>query len=176
MQSRRQRWVSLYSTHRTNSSPGERCFARAREIGLRQVISEMTGPDSKQPRAMHPSDIRFLREQDGESERLLKARLVESFRNRDEVQRAYLAQISSDNQSGVALCLRTRHGPDPNIVREVGAIFARLFVKQEHLDILFLSEAQESVLRNICNPFYLASAPIRPLRRILRRFGMARNT
>jgi hypothetical protein len=122
----------------------------------------MTGPDSspKQPQAIYPSDIHFLREQDGEPERLLKAQLVESFRHRDEVQRAYLAQISSDNQSGVALCLRTRHGPDLNILREVGAIFARLFGRQEHLDILFLKETQESVLRNVCNPFYETSAPV----------------
>ncbi len=116
-------------------------------------------PDSssKQPRAMYPSNIRFLREQDGEPERLLKARLVESFKHRDEVQRAYLAQISSDNQSGVALCLRTRHGPDLNILREVGAIFARLFGRQEHLDILFLKETQESVLKKVCSPFYSVS-------------------
>lgn len=119
-------------------------------------------PDSssKQPRAMYPSDIRFLREQDGDPERLLKARLVECFRRRDEVQCAYLAQINSGNQSGVALCLRTQRGPDPNIVREVGAIFARLFVKQEHLDILFLKETQESALRNVCKPFYVVSTPV----------------
>jgi hypothetical protein len=116
-------------------------------------------PDSssKQPQAIYPSDIRFLREHDGESERLLKARLVESFRQSDEVQRAYLVQISSDNQPGMALCLRTRHGPDPNIVREVGAIFGCLFVRQEHLDILFLKEVQESALKTVCKPFYAAS-------------------
>ncbi len=121
----------------------------------------MTVPDSsKEPRAMRVPGIQFLREQDGKPERLLKTRLVESFKQRDEVQRAYLAQISSGNQSGVALCLKTRHGPDPNIVREVGEIFAGLFVRQEHLDILFLNEPQESALRSICNPFYAVSAPV----------------
>lgn len=103
---------------------------------------------------MYLSDIRFLREQDGEPERLLKARLVETFGHRDEVQRAYLAQISTANQSGVALCLKTRHGPDLNILRDVGAIFAGLFGRQEHLDIVFLKETQESALRKVCNPFY----------------------
>jgi hypothetical protein len=123
----------------------------------------MTVPDSssKKPRAMPVSGIQFLRGQDGKPERLLKVRLVESFRRCDEVQRAYLAQISNGNQSGVALCLRTRHGPDPNTVREVGAIFAALFARQEHLDILFLNEAQESALRNVCNPFYEISVRVR---------------
>jgi len=65
----------------------------------------MTLPDpSAKERAIRASGIRFLREQDGESERLLKGRLVESFMERDEVQRAYLVQISWGDQSGVALC------------------------------------------------------------------------
>ncbi len=113
----------------------------------------------QEPLVIHVSGVRFLREQDGRPERLLKGRLVESFKQGDEVQRAYLAQISSGEQSGVALCLKTRHGPDPNVVREVGSIFAGIFVKQEHLDILFLNENQESALRNVCAPFYAASAP-----------------
>jgi hypothetical protein len=104
--------------------------------------------------------IRFLGEQDGKPERLLKSQLVESFKGRDEVQRAYLAQITSGDQPGVALCLKTRQGPDSNIIRDVGAIFAGLFVTQEHLDVLFLSATQESALRNVCAPFYAVSAPI----------------
>jgi hypothetical protein len=114
---------------------------------------------SKEPRAMPVSGIRFLREQDGKPERALKDRLVESFKQRDEVLGAYLAQVRLSDQSVVALCLKTRHGPDPNIVREVGAIFGGLFVTQEHLDVLFLNETQESALRNVCIPFYVAPAP-----------------
>lgn len=108
----------------------------------------------KGPRTSSAAGIRFLREQDGCSERILKGRLVEYFKRLDDVQRAYLAQISSDDQEGVALCLKTRHGPNPNIIRGIGAIFAGIFVKQEHLDILFLSEAQESALGSVCAPFY----------------------
>jgi hypothetical protein len=72
---------------------------------------------------------------------------------------AYLAQISSGDQSGVALCLKTDHGPDPNLVREIGAIFADIFGGHEHLDILFLNETQESALRRVCAPFYVGSTP-----------------
>ena len=114
---------------------------------------------SRDPQEIWIPDLRFLREHDGKPERVLKDRLVESFKQRDEVQRAYLAQISSGDQLGVALCLKTRQGPDPNIVREVAAVFASLFARQEHLDILFLNETQESSLRNVCPPFYAGSAP-----------------
>ncbi len=108
---------------------------------------------------MSAPSVQFLREQDGNPERLLKRWLVESFRQRVEVQRAYLAQISSGDQSGVALCLRTRHGPDPNLVREISAIFAKLFVRHEHLDILFLNDLQENAIRSVCAPFFAASLP-----------------
>lgn len=125
------------------------------------TIKPPTTPTDRGPSEINVQSLRFVREHDGKPERLLKDRLVESFKQHDAVQRAYLAQISSGNQSGVALCLKTRRGPDPTIVREVGAIFASLFVRQEHLDILFLNEAQESVLRSVCNPFYAVSVPAR---------------
>lgn len=120
----------------------------------------MTVPNrpSKELRAVREIGIQFLREQDGKPERLLKDRLVEYFKQCDEVQKAYLAQISSGDQSGVALCLKTRHGADLKIVREIGAVFAGLFVKQEHLDILFLNETLELSLRSVCKPFYAVLA------------------
>jgi SseB protein C-terminal domain len=121
----------------------------------------MTVPDPspEAPREIHVPGVRFLREQDGSPERLLKSRLLESLKQRAGVQHAYLAQISSGGQSGVALCLKTDHGPDPNLVREIGAIFAAIFGGHEHLDILFLNETQESALRRVCAPFYVVSAP-----------------
>ncbi len=119
----------------------------------------VTDPSPEAPREIHVPGVRFLREQDGNPERLLKSRLLESLKQRAGVQHAYLAQISSGGQSGVALCLKTDHGPDPNLVREIGAIFAAIFGGHEHLDILFLNETQESALRRVCAPFYVVSAP-----------------
>jgi len=116
-------------------------------------------PSSKEPRTVHVPGVRFLREQDGEPERFLKSRLVESFKERNDVERAYLAQISSGDQLGVALCLKARHGPDHSLVRAIGAIFAAIFGGHEHLDILFLNETQEPALRRVCVPFYEVSAP-----------------
>jgi hypothetical protein len=119
----------------------------------------VTDPSPEAPREIHVPGVRFLREQDSNPERLLKSRLLESLKQRAGVQHAYLAQISSGGQSGVALCLKTDHGSDPNLVREIGAIFAAIFGGHEHLDILFLNETQESALRRVCAPFYVVSAP-----------------
>lgn len=117
-----------------------------------------SNPSRKEPRAIHVSEVRFLGEQDGQPERLLKGRLTESFKQRGEVQRAYLAQVISGDQAGVVLCVRVRQGADPNLVQEVGSIFASIFATQAHLDILFLSESQETALRNVCTPFYQVTA------------------
>jgi len=117
-----------------------------------------SNPSPNEPRAIHVSEVRFLGEQDGKPERLLKGQLAESFKQRGEVERAYLAQVVSGDQAGVALCMRVRHGADQNLVQEVGSIFASLFATQTHLDILFLSEFQELALRNVCAPFYQVTA------------------
>jgi len=121
----------------------------------------MTFPDPspKEPREIHVTSVQFLREQDGKPEQILKSRLIESFKRHSDVQRAYLAQVSSGRQQSVALCLETGHGPDPNLVREIGAIFAAIFVRQQHLDFLFLNEPQESELTSVCTPFFAVSTP-----------------
>jgi len=108
---------------------------------------------------IHVKNVRFLREHDGKPERVLKSRLVECLKGYRDLQRAYLAQVSSGGQPYVALCLRTGHGPDQSLLKEIGAIFAAIFVRQEHLDILFVNEAQESALKGVCAPFFSASAP-----------------
>ncbi len=95
-----------------------------------------------------------MREQDGKPERVLKSQLGKLFKQNSDIQRAYLVQISSGDVSGVALCLKSKRGPDQNLVREIGALFAGIFVRREHLDILFLTEAQESALTTVCAPFY----------------------
>jgi hypothetical protein len=117
------------------------------------------GPLPRDPVAIHVSSVRFVREQDGKPERLLKCRLKESFKLNSDVQRAYLVQIVSGGQPSVALCLKTGHGPDQNLVREIGAAFAAIFVRQEHLDIMFLNEAQEPALTSVCAPFYAVLPP-----------------
>jgi SseB protein C-terminal domain len=123
------------------------------------AMTRFSGLLHREPCEIQIQSLRFIREHDGKPERVLKDRLVESFKQRADVERAYLAQVSSASQVGVALCLKTRNGPDPSLVREIAVIFAAIFVRQEHLDILFLEESQESALGSVCTPFYAAPAP-----------------
>jgi hypothetical protein len=123
--------------------------ARIRKSGSGSFVNR------REPQQMKVQGLRFVREHDGEPERILKGRLIEAFRQRADVQRAYLAHIINSDQSGVALCLKTEQNrPDLNLIKEVGSIFAAQFARQMHLDILFLNESQESALRSVCVPFY----------------------
>src|SRR5262249_41402323 len=73
--------------------------------------------------------IRFLCEQDGESERILKEALTNLFRGATPVARAYLARadFGSGQSTGVVLALRTFSPPDKSLVERVGAIFSSIF-------------------------------------------------
>ena len=98
---------------------------------------------------------RFLQEQDGPTECELKKRIAECLSCNDSVRHAYLARARyADDSCNVALCLRTELGPDRKLVEEIGKIFASLFASHEHLDIMFLSEAQEAEVMAVCKPFF----------------------
>jgi SseB protein C-terminal domain len=106
------------------------------------------------PHEMRVSELRFLAEQHGPPEELLKSRLIEFFQRDKSVQRAYLTKVSLDGQIGVALCLRTQFGADRGVAEKIGAIFGTIFNAEEHLDIIFLSDQQESELKNVCSAFF----------------------
>lgn len=99
-------------------------------------------------------EIEFVGEQDGPPERLLKERLSELFVVDRQLERAYLARVRYAGESGVALCLRNADEQNPKLAEAVGAIFGSIFGVHEHLDIVFVSEGQESGLRSVCRPFY----------------------
>jgi hypothetical protein len=105
---------------------------------------------------IHVPGVRFVGEQDGPSERLLKARLADMFRLDSTVCAAYLvrADLGSGN-IGVVLGLRTASGPSKQIVEDVGKVFASIFARSQHLDILFLSQRQETDLKQVCKAFYI---------------------
>lgn len=111
---------------------------------------------SKHPEEIRVSQVRFLGEQDGPPEKILKGRLTEFFQRDKSVQRAYLAKINLGTQDGVALCLKTQFGTDRGMAEKVGGIFAMVFNAQEHLDIIFLSHAQEDEVSKLCKPFFVA--------------------
>ena len=102
-------------------------------------------------------EIRFLREQDGPNERLLKERLVDLFRHHQYVRNGYLVFVGfgHGSSSGVVLGLRTSSGDEHDIVDRVAAVFASICKTGDHLDVIFLTEAQEAQVIKVCTPFYV---------------------
>lgn len=100
--------------------------------------------------------VGFVGEQDGEPERLLKDALVTEFRKASGLKRAYLARVEHADGVHVALCLAAPE--DPALVERIGACFAGIFGRHEHLDILFLGPGQEAELQRVCAPFHVAVA------------------
>jgi hypothetical protein len=100
--------------------------------------------------------LRFLGEQDGPPERELKKRLIRRFQNCPDVKTAYLANVTYGDQQAmnVALCLRADSGNEESVAKEVANIFASLFRRHEHLDIIFLSKEQEAALAGVCSAFF----------------------
>src|SRR5262249_32925802 len=100
-------------------------------------------------------EIQFLGEQDGESERLLKSRLLPILLE-ERVGAAYLARVAVNQTalSEVALCLRINDGEQDRLAKRIGSVFASIFNAQEHLAIVFVRAEQEEVLRKVCRPFY----------------------
>lgn len=98
----------------------------------------------------------FLSEQDGETEREFKREISSFFERQKNLVRAYLAQIKYESQEGfsVALFLKSSHNDTQHLLDGVGKIFKEMFGRGEHLDIIFLSEEKELILRAICCPFY----------------------
>lgn len=109
-----------------------------------------------QPQKFRVQEIRFVGEQDGEPERLIKNKLDFLFRTEAKVSRAYLATANFGERTptGVVLAIRVDSGAENNLVNRVAEIFASIFNAREHLDVMFLSEEQELQLKRVCQPFY----------------------
>ncbi len=113
------------------------------------------------PEKVNVPQVRFICEQDGPPERELKIRLVDFFQRDRSVKMAYLARVTYGDASrlGVALCLRTQFGADPGMAEKIGRIFASMFGRSQHLDIVFITPEQEASLVGVCRPFFTAEAP-----------------
>ena len=111
-------------------------------------------PSANHPLQMQVSSLQFLGEQDGPPERLLKNQLSEFFQRDTSVHRAYLAKVNLERQASVALCIKTQFGADRGLAEKIGAIFGTIFNAHEHLDILFLTDQQESELTKVCSAFF----------------------
>lgn len=113
-------------------------------------------PWRKKSEVLRVREIRFLGEQDGPPERILKEKLADSFRRHGGIDKAYLTRVDfgEGTNPGVVLGLRTKAGPDMGVVENVGATFAHIFNTKEHLDTVFLTDDQEAQLAKVCPAFF----------------------
>lgn len=110
---------------------------------------------NRSPLERREGRVEFLGEQDGPAERELKAMLKTELRRFPSIQRAYLARIgfASDAPGSVALCIFPSSTNDQKIVEVVQQTFSSLFASDAHLDIVFVSTAQEADLQRVCKSF-----------------------
>ena len=101
----------------------------------------------------------FVGEHAGVPEGEFKREVVSLLCGREDVLRAYLAQVKygRSGEFNVALCVASARGEDQEFAGEIASIFRGMFGAREHLDILFLRSSQEAELRKVCCPFYSAS-------------------
>jgi hypothetical protein len=101
---------------------------------------------------------RFLGEQDGPVERDLKARWLPILSATPQVRRAFLVRASYDGQStqNVVLALSYSGEPDSSLMEALRVPFAAVFNREAHLDMVFVSAAQEAQIERVCPPFYMA--------------------
>ena len=101
--------------------------------------------------------VRPLGEQDGPVERDLKAHITPLLSAEATIKRAYLcrATYAPEPEVNVVLCLIA---PQENLelIQRVNRVFASIFASSEHLDVAFLTEAEEAEVGRVCRPFYVA--------------------
>jgi hypothetical protein len=102
------------------------------------------------------AEPRFVSEQIGVPENEFKEEIVGLFRGSKVPLRTYLARVEYDgiNDFNVALCIASEFGEDRDLANDIALVFRRMFDLHEHLDIFFLTSAQEFQLRKVCCPFF----------------------
>jgi hypothetical protein len=122
-----------------------------------RLVMTLSNPILRKPtKKLIATALIFLGEQDGPSERMLKGQLYDLFAESKNLQKAYLArtQFREAGNESVCLCLSVSSGADEPLVEEIHHLFAQLFNRAVHLDILFLSSRQEEQVAAVCKPFY----------------------
>lgn len=105
------------------------------------------------------NEIRFIEEQFGNTENELKGKLIALFECKNQIDqpaRAYLAKVEykASRDINIALCIPVVNNGGPSLVNEIAIIFREMFGSHEHLDVIFIGETQERMLRKVCCPFY----------------------
>lgn len=102
------------------------------------------------------NEINFVAEQNGGVERELKKKLGTIFIKTDISIRAYLVRVQYSNvdEMHVALCIKSDGNFNDALLNQCVQVFKSIFNSSVHLDILYLSDAQEKKVRQLCCPFY----------------------
>ena len=118
--------------------------------------------NAKKPQKLTRIMTKFIAEQDGPSERDLKAHFVDLFRQESVVERAYLALAEHGDGTGVhvTLAIKSSRGEDPSLLRKLMRIFAEMFSSREHLDVISIREDEERQLQDVCAPFYVLNGQV----------------
>ena len=108
--------------------------------------------------SFHVQQIKFVGEQDGAPEQELTGRLTQLFQNASTVKKAYLAGAGygTEGLPQIVLCLRT-DAENKSLVVQIGDVFASLFRRDVHMDILFVNDTQERSLQAVCRPFWCST-------------------
>ncbi|MBN2267699.1 MAG: enhanced serine sensitivity protein SseB C-terminal domain-containing protein, partial [Candidatus Babeliaceae bacterium] len=111
-------------------------------------------------KSFQATDISFICEQDGPTEKELKKEWCALFEKRTSILSAYLVrarygdQKYSQDNFDVILCIKNTNGNDPRLAQETASIFSSRFNKDEHVDILFINDGHEFKIKEIANAFY----------------------
>ena len=109
---------------------------------------------SNEPAVRVEATLRFLCEQRGESEDGFKAAIHPLLAAQSVVKRAYLARVDYGRPSGYEVVLAIAGPEDQKLVTDLSSAFAKQFSRNQHLDIIFLTDTSEAELRKVCPPFY----------------------
>lgn len=112
-------------------------------------------------RAESPAhDVRFLQDQDGPMERVIKQKMSELFRDVVQVEEAYFARVLlKGNVQSVALCIYGAPEMDTQLVmRGVQQVYQRAVNTDQTLHTVFLNPAQHGDIAKVCKSFYRSPA------------------
>jgi hypothetical protein len=127
----------------------------------------------RDPKEWRTGGVNFLAEQIGPAEDQFKSALSKRFTADARIRRAYLVRVAypatgpqraevenrGPDGSGapveVLLCVAAPE--DVVIVEIVGEEFRKLFHSSQHMDTLFLTDAQEREVTKVARPFYTVS-------------------
>ncbi len=103
--------------------------------------------------------VAFLGEQDGPVERTLKANWLPTLSAHAEIRRAFLVRAMYEKRAEVHVVLALCSSGRVDLMTFIEALrvpYAAAFSRACHLDMAFVTAAQESEIERVCRPFYIA--------------------